>query len=388
MQTISQPWLAYSITKSPFLLGVVGAIQFTPTLLFSLFVGAAVDRFNKRHLIIGTQIILALLAMIYSALVFSGHIQYWHILILATIQGTVSAIDMPSRQTFMVELVGKEDLMNAIALNSTIFNGARIIGPAIAGIVMAEIGIGFCFLFNALSFLPLIGGLFFIVPLTVPKKEKSKNILSEVSDGLRYIVQEKILLRTIVTVFIVSTFIMNFNVLIPIFAKTVLKAKETGFGYLMSAMGLGSLIGALTIASKSKKGPQARIMIGAAICVSIVFILIGLNTFYYLSFVLVALAGFLSVSFLTTANSTLQLKAKDEFRSRVISVYFFVNAGSIPFGNLFVGALCDHFGVQKSLIIIGSLVLFLIGILLLVTKRVFGQNSKKGALPLPAEMSE
>ena len=378
MQSVSQPWLAYSITKSPFLLGVVGALQFTPILIFSLFTGAYVDRLNKRYLIIGAQLILAILAVFYSLLVFSGHIQFWHILVLASLQGIVSAVEMPARQSFIVELVGKDDLMNAIALNSTIFNAARIIGPAIAGIVMAKIGIAYCFLFNALSFIPVITGLFFIKPLLIPKNETRKKILLEIADGFRYIVRDKNLLQTMLMVSIVSTFIMNFNVLIPLFAKTVLKTNETGFGYLMSCMGMGSFLGALSIASKSKSGPQERILVGAAIAVSLIFILVGFNTFYFLSFLLIGLAGFLAVSFLTTANSIVQLKSNDDFRSRVISIYFFVNAGSIPFGNLFVGALCDHFGVKRSFIFIGLLVLILVLTLLWITRK---QMSNELAAP-------
>lgn len=368
MQTISLPWLAYTITKSPFLLGLVGTLQFLPVLFLSLFVGALLDRFNKRHVLICTQSTLAVIASLFAFLVITGQIQYWHILILASIQGVVAAIDMPTRQSFMIEMVGKNDLMNAIALNSTIFNTARILGPAIAGFVMAKIGIGFCFLFNAFSFFPLILGLFFITPLPSVKREAKKAILQDIGDGLKYILSEKILIQTILTVLIVSTFIMNFNVLVPVFAKTVLHENETGFGYLMSCMGIGSLLGALTVASKSRQGPKRRTMIGAALMVACVFILVSFCEHFLISACLIALAGFLAVTFQTSANSTIQLNAKDEFRTRAISAYFLVNAGTTPLGNLFAGTVIEHFGIQTCFILIGLLVFSLISLLLFFTR--------------------
>ena len=368
MQTISLPWLAYTITKSPLLLGLVGTLQFLPVLLFSLFVGALLDRFNKRRVLIFTQSTLAINASLFAFLVISGHIQYWHILILASIQGIVAAIDMPTRQSFMIEMVGKKDLMNAIALNSTIFNTARILGPAIAGLVMAQIGIGFCFLFNALSFLPLIFGLFFIKPFPAVKREAKKEILGDIADGLKYILSEKILIQTILTVLIVSTFIMNFNVLVPVFAKTVLMQNEKGFGLLMSCMGVGSLLGALTQASKSRQGPKRKNMIGAALLVACVFVAVSFTHQFFVSACLIALAGFLAVTFQTSANSTIQLNAKDEYRSRAISAYFLVNAGTTPLGNLFVGTVIEHFGIKICFILIGLLVFSLVSLLVFLTR--------------------
>jgi MFS family permease len=361
MQTISQPWLAYKITNSPFLLSIVGALQFLPMLIFSLFIGALLDRFDKKKIIILTQSTLAVLALILSFLVFTKQIQYWHILIIALLQGFANAIDMPSRQSFMIQLLGKKDLMNGIALNSAIFNGARIVGPAVAGILMAKAGIEYCFFINAISFIPVIIGLFFIQPIIISDPVKSQNnILTDILNGLKYIFHDTTLLKTIISVTIVGTFVMNFNVFVPVFAKTVLKQDEAGFGYLMSSMGIGSLLGALIMAAKSKNGPKNIFLTGSAFLVSIVFIIIGLNSNYILTAVFLAIAGCLTVSFMTTANSTIQLNSSDEFRSRVISVYFLVNAGSTPIGNLIVGGLSDLFGIGLCFIIIGLIVFILI----------------------------
>lgn len=238
MQTISLPWLAYSITGSAFLLGVVGAMQYLPVMFFSLFAGAAIDRYEKKKIIIFTQSAQAVIAFILAFLVFSRLIQYWHLVILSLALGSISAIDFPARQSFIIEMIGKGDLMNVIGLNSAVHNGARIVGPAIAGLLMAGLGIGWCFLINALSFLPLIAGMFFIVPIFSYRKEAgSSNILSNIYNGLKYIFSNKILLKTVISVFIIGTFIMNFNVLMPVLAKAGLHQKEQGLGFLWSCMG-------------------------------------------------------------------------------------------------------------------------------------------------------
>ncbi len=366
MQTISLPWLAYTITKSPFLLGVIGALQFTPILFLSLFVGASIDRFEKKKIIIFTQISLAAAALILSVLVFTNLVQYWHLVIIAAFLGLINAIDMPARQTFVIEMVGKKDLMNAIGLNSAIFNGARIAGPAIAGLIMAGFGTGLCFLFNAVSFIPVICGLFFIKPEHCYRSKPEKNILHEIGDGLKYIISEKLLLSTILAVFIIGTFIMNFNVLVPVLTREGLNLGETSFGFLMSSMGVGSLFGALIVAARSRSGPKNIILNTAAFAVSAVFIAIGLNKSYLLAAALLALTGFLTVSFLTTANSTIQLNSKDQYRSRAVSAYFLVNAGTTPFGNLISGSLSGAFGIKTCFIILGLGVFIMLAVLNLI----------------------
>ncbi len=372
MQTISLPWLAYTITGSAFLLGVVGAMQYLPVLCFSLFTGAAIDRFEKKKIVIFTQIALAVIAFILAFLVLSHLIRYWHLVVLSLLIGFINALDFPARQSFVIEMVGKDDLMNAIGLNSAVFNGARIVGPAIAGILMAGLGIGWCFLINAISFLPLIAGLFFIKPVFSFMKDSGKTkIISNVYNGLKYIFSENILLKTVITVFIIGTFIMNFNVLVPVLAKAGLHQKEQGLGLLWSCMGIGSLTGALVITARSKHGPKIFVLTGAGFAVSVIFIIIGLNSNLVLSSFLLALSGFITVSFLTSANSALQLKSKDEYRSRVISVYQLVNAGTTPIGNLIAGGLSQVFGIGICFITIGTGVLLMLSTLFFVRKRSF-----------------
>ncbi len=372
MQTISLPWLTYTLTHSPFLLGLVGAVQFMPSLLFSLFAGAMLDRLDKKRIIIITQASLTILAAVLAALVYTKQIEFIHILIISFLIGLANSFDMPARQSYVIEMVGKEDLMNAIGLNSAIFNLARIFGPAAAGFIMELAGMELCFFINALSFLPVITGLFFI--RTKPGAGKSKrksgeNIIKDISEGLKYICSVRSLFWTLGGVLIVGTFAMNFNVLVPIFAKTVLAQKESGFGTLMSCMGVGSLAGALAITIRSKKGPSKIIFGVMAFSISIVMILTGMNRLFSTTAIGLALAGFTNVVFFTTANSALQINSRDSFRGRVMSVYMLLNAGTTPIGNLFVGTISGLYGASSAFIACGAVIIVLFSILLLFYRK-------------------
>ena len=196
MQNIAQPWLAYTLTNSPFLLSLIGIVQFTPMLIFALFAGVFVDKFSKKKILLFTQSASLVITLILAILVWTGKIEYWHILIMSTFLGIVNTVDMPARQSMVIELVGREDLMNAIALNSMVFNLARIIGPALAGIVMGYAGVAVCFFANAISFGAVVISLFFIKlhPVETKQKAEENNLLGEIKDGLRYIYHKKVLL--------------------------------------------------------------------------------------------------------------------------------------------------------------------------------------------------
>ena len=363
------------MTGSPLLLGVVGALQYLPVLLFSLHVGAMIDQWEKKRVVIFTQIMFTCIASALSILVLTHQIRYWHLLILSAAIGIVNAVDLSARQAFNIEMVGKRDLMNAIGLNSAVFNGARIVGPAIAGVIMAGLGIGYCFLINALSFIPLVAGLFFIKPaFSYMSEPADRNILRDISDGVNYMISEKNIFTTIITVFIVGTFILNFNVLVPVLAKTGLGLSEKGYGFLWSCMGIGSLTGALVIAVKSGQGPKNTVLSIYPSAVSLLFVLIGLNNNLFVSSMLLGAAGFITVAIMITANSSLQLQSKDEFRSRIISLYMLVNAGTTPVGNLIAGGLSNVFGIKTCFIIIGAGVF-----LLLAIQRCFILRSTKKA---------
>lgn len=369
MQSIAQTWLVFSLTGSPLLLGLLGTMQFLPITIFSLFAGVVIDKYPKRSILLITQTTSMILAFTLSLLVFTHTVRYAYVLVLAAILGLTNTIDMPTRQAFTIEMAGKKDLMNAIALNSATFNLARILGPAIGALILASFGAGWCFLFNGLSFMAVLMSLLKIeVEPYVREKITDNNIIHEIKDGLLYIAREPSLLQTILMVLIVGIFIFNYNVLIPVFTKNVLHQGEKTFGLLMSALGLGSLAGALMVSVRSKSGPKSKVLTLSGILVSVFLILISFTRTYYLTAILFIANGIFNIWFSTTANSTLQITAKEEYRGRVMSVYALVFAGATPIGNMFAGYTADKFGASASFLLCGVLTLVLIVFLVLLMK--------------------
>ena len=379
MQNIAQPWLAYTLTGSPFLLGLVGALQFTPMLLFSLFAGVMVDRFPKKKILFFTQSASLAITLTLAILVQSGHVQYWHILVCATALGFINTLDMPTRQSFVIELVDREDLMNGIALNSAMFNMARVIGPAVAGIVMGYFGIAFCFFANSISFAAVVFSLFFIKPRAIPvKRRDSGKIIFDIKEGLRYIYQHKILLTAVFGLAIIGTFAMNNNVLVPVFAKLILNQKETGFGFLLSFSGVGAFFGAMLVAITSKSGPARFVRQVVPLIIGIFLILNGYANTYLATGLCLAVTGFFFNMYSSTINSVMQLNTTNEFRGRVMSVYTLVFSGSTPLGNLYAGLAAEHFGPRFGFVACG-----LITILLLAPLYVFMIRLGKSQKPAP-----
>lgn len=370
MQSIGQSWLVLSLTHSSFLLGILGAVQFLPFTLFSLFTGTIIDKLPKKKILLFTQTVSMLLALTLSILAFTHKVRYEHVLILALILGCINTIDMPTRQAFVIELVGKEDLMNAIALNSVIFNLARIIGPTIGALLLAAFGPAWCFLLNGLSFIAVIYGLTQTkVNSYIREKKSDKNAFKEVKDGIIYIAKDKILIQTVLLITIMGIFAFNYNVLLPVFTESVLGQGEKTYGILMSALGFGSLVGALLVSSRSKRGPKIRTMFISAIVISIFLIMTGISKYYYLASLSLIITGLFNISFSTTANSTLQINSKDEYRGRVMSVYSMVFVGTAPLGSLFSGSVAEKFGVVKAFIASGSLSLILVLIVITVFRK-------------------
>ncbi len=364
MQNIAQPWLAYSLTKSAFLLSLIGTLQFTPVLLFSLFAGIIIDKYSKKKILILTQSFSMFITLILAFLVLTKQIQYWHILVTSTALGFVNTLDMPTRQSFVIELVGKEDLINAVALNSSVFNLARVIGPAAAGIIMGYIGMSACFFINSISFGAVIISLLFIKSIEKPEtSNRSVKVIANIKDGLKYIHRKEIILNTILTVAIIGTFAMNLNVLVPVFAKELLHKQEAGFGFLMSFMGIGSFIGAMLVAALGKSGPNrfARFVLNVVPFINAIFLMLtGFSRSYFLTGLLLAFTGLSFVSFSSTANSTIQINSADEYRGRVMSVYSLVFAGSTPVGNLYAGTISQNFGSNIGFIACGGIIIVLL----------------------------
>lgn len=375
MQNIAQPWLAYSLTGSPFLLSLIGALQYAPILFFSLFAGVLLDRFPKKKIILITQSCSLIITLIPAILIWTGQIKYWHLIVLASVLGLINTIDIPARQTFVTELVEKKDIMNAVSLNSTIFNVARILGPAIAGIIMGYTNIAFCFLLNSLSFGVMIIGLLYVKPsYKASNKTHLGNVFKDIKDGLKYTLESETLFITIITVAIVATFAMNFSVLVPVFTKLVLNGKKTDFGLLISCMGIGSFFGALGVATTSKSGPRYFNLHIAPWIIALMLIITGFaNTFLEVAICLF-LTGFFFVSFSSSCNSNVQINSCDHFRGRTMSLYTLVFAGSTPIGNLYAGFITGHFGPRVGFFSCGVIIIVLIGIL------YFLRNERRGKL--------
>ena len=363
MQSTGQAWLVLQLTKSAWALGIVGALQFLPVMLFSLFGGVLADRFPKRTVVIFTQSFALLQAAVLWLLVATGTVQLWHIFVLATLLGITNSIDMPTRQSFVVEMVGHEDLPNAVALNSSVFNMARIIGPGLGGLIIAWLGMAPLFLLNALSFIPVIIGLVMIdvkqlhavIRPAVQQATVAKvGTFRSIREGLAYIRQKPSVFLIIVVVGIISLFGINFNVILPLFATAVLNAGPAGFGFISSAFGAGSLLSALWLAWTNKK-PDISFLLIASIVFCVLEMLFAISHWYQLSLVLIASVGFSQIAFTAIANTTLQTVTPDHLRGRIMSVYMLVFNGSIPIGNLFISGLVSLFSAPIALLACGGL---------------------------------
>jgi len=376
MQSIGQVWLVYTLTDSPFLLGVLGAMQYLPVTVFTLFAGVLIDKFPKKKILLATQGVSMILALTLAALVFTHTVRYEYILILAVLLGITNSIDMPARQSFMIEIAGREDLMNAIALNSVTFNLAKILGPSIGAVLMAIMGAGWCFLINGLSFIAVILGLCRIKVKPYVRQKNTKNIFKEIMDGLVYIYKDKKLLQTVLLLLVIGIFAFNYNVLIPVYVKNILHLEAAAFGVLMAALGVGSVFGALTVSRKVRPGSAVKIMVISSIIIGVLLFLIGFNAQYAITVIMLAVIGAFSIYFSTTANSTLQLNATDEYRGRVMSVYSLVFAGATPIGSLFAGAAISGIGISKTFRLSGALLVFFAGIISLIFLR-----KRKHSLP-------
>ncbi|MGB9755927.1 MAG: MFS transporter, partial [Desulfurella sp.] len=358
MQIVGQAWLVLKLTNSPFLLGLVVAFQYLPILFFSLYAGDIADRIKKRYIVIATQSSMALLSLILAILTSLDIVTYIEVLILTTLMGFAQTFDVPARQSFMIDLVGKQDLSNAIALNSTIFNLARIVGPAIAGIMIAKIGIKATFFANAISFVPLVVGLFFINVDGKSLRQRS-SLKDSVKELLSYIKTNKVLLDIIILLTILSIFAMNFSVLVPLLAKYTLKQNAIGFGMLMTYMGLGSFFGAIFIAYISKKASYLKLMIINAFGLNIFQILMAISKNYTQASISIFAAGFSLIAYIILSNTTMQLLSTNELRGRIMSIYSLVFLGVTPFGSIFSGLIANYIGVRLA-IFSGALIGFFV----------------------------
>lgn len=368
MQTLAQSWLVLSLTSSAFLLGLVSVFQFAPMLVLGLFAGLVADRVPKRRLLVGTQAISAVLAGTLAILTFTDTIQLWQIYLLGFLLGVNNAFDMPARQAFVVEMVGKEDLPNAIALNSSLFNAARIVGPAIAGALLAAFGPAACFAINSVSYIAVISGLLMMRVAPLARARMAQRGLEQIREGLRYVRRTPEILRPVLLVGFVATFGMNTNIWVPLLAKNDLNGGAGGFGLLMSSMGVGSFIGALGLAFLVTSVKRWMLFsTAAALGVgNLILALVGtIPLAIPVAMLVLAGIGLVSTTTMAMANTTVQTAAPDEMRGRIMSVYTTVFTGTAPFGALVASAIANRFGTPASLMVGGTVTLLaVIGVLI------------------------
>jgi MFS family permease len=353
MQTMAQQWLVYTLStpaQAAFQLGLVSTFQFLPVLLFSLHAGVIVERFPKRRMIIITQVAFLVLATILGLLVLTRTVQIWHVYIIAALFGVVNAFDVPSRQAFMVEMVGKEDLLNGIALNSSLFNMSRVVGPAIATQLIGHVGIAACFLLNAVSFVPVIIGLFMMRVASRPLiAARQVGTLRSIREGVDYIREHERLWLVFAIVCVVNVLgVPMYVTLLPIFATQILHANVDGLGMMNVALGLGATVGALLLAYLPSGPARSRILLASSVGISMLLIAFGCSSSLALSTVLLTAIGFCIVSINSAGNAIIQEVTPDHLRGRVMSVWGLVLIGMTPIGSFLAGILAQHLGAPLA----------------------------------------
>ncbi|MGB5153944.1 MAG: MFS transporter [Candidatus Sulfotelmatobacter sp.] len=352
MQSVAQSWLVYRMTGSALLLGSVGFASQVPVFLFAPLGGIAADRFDRRHIVIATQTASMLLAFILAALTLFHKVQVWHVFVLASLLGVVNAFDIPGRQSFLVDMVGKEDLMNAIALNSSMFNGARVIGPAIAGILVAKIGEGWCFFANAVSYIAVIIGLL-LMRVIAPIRAAMASPLEHMMEGFRFVNRTAPIRALLLLLGLVSLVGMPYVVLMPIFADQILHGGARGLGILMGATGVGALLGALTLAFREGVKGLGRWVAWCCGGFGASLIIFALSQTFWVSVILLLPVGYCMMLQMACSNTLIQVMVPDALRGRVMAVYSMMFMGMAPIGALFGGALAERLGAPHTVAIGG-----------------------------------
>jgi MFS family permease len=369
MQNVAEAWLLYRLTHSAALLGVLAFVAQIPIFLLSPLAGLVADRWPRQRVVIATQCSSMLLAFTLATLTLSHHISAarvttstWEIIGLATLLGVVNAFDVPARQSFLIEMVGRENLLNAIALNSSMFNGARVAGPAIAGLLVAAVGEGWCFLLNGISYLAVIGGLLLM------RLEKTKPVhdgaapLEKLREGLRFARQTKPIRALLLLLGVVSFMALPFSVLMPIFAVKILHGGASSYGWLMGAVGFGAMFGALAIAMRQQLKGLGNVVAFSAAGLGVSLVLFSASHWFFLSFAILVFCGFTMMMQFTATNTLIQAMVPDQLRGRVMSLYSMMFLGMSPLGSLVAGALAEHIGAPVT-VAIGGLVACLGGMI-------------------------
>jgi MFS family permease len=369
MQSVGQSWLVLELTNSPLKLGLIGTLQYAPMLFFSFVGGALADRARKRRLILGTQTALMCQAFALSALAWGGHVRYWHVAVLATCYGLAQTVDMPARQSFIADLVGRTDIMSAIALNSTVFNGARVIGPAVAGLLVARYGVALAFFLNGVSFVAVIIALLLVRTEGAPRPRDGTTILEEIADGARYASGTPVIALVLGLILAVSLFVINFNTLVPLIARDVLHEGAHGFGLLMASLGAGAVVGALALTLVGPGRPSVSVVVTGALVVSGATMALAAVRYFWLAAGVLLIIGCSQIVFTASSNTTLQVTVPDQLRGRIMSLYALAFVGASPFGSFLIGAVAEKFGVPAACAVGGGCGFALVALLAIRWRR-------------------
>lgn len=355
MQDVALSWLVLSLTNSPMALGLTMTIRFLPALLFSVFGGVLADRLPKRNTILTTQSIQLAVALVLAALTSTNLITVALIYILAGLRGLVDAIESPARQSFVPEMVGRENVPNAIALNSTLFNAARVVGPAIGAAVISTLGMAACFYLNAASFLAVIVALLAmrVSELQPAPRVTGEKMLGKLAEGFRYARSTPEILLILIMVGALGTFGYNFTVLLPLVAKYLTDSGVSGLALLTTSLGIGAVVGGLIAAYRGK--PSPRLMFGAAACFSVLQFALALSNSEALAAAVAFLIGACGILFMTSANTGLQLMVPEHMRGRIIGIFILLFLGTTPIGSVTIGQLAEKIGVQETVLAMGAI---------------------------------
>jgi MFS family permease len=355
MQTTAQLWLVYKLTNSAALLGVFGFANQVPILFLAVLGGYIGDRYNRHYGVIWTQTVSMVLAFVLAALTFANIIQVWELIFVAFLVGVVNAFDVPIRQAFLVEMVVKEDLPNAIALNSSIFNGARVVGPAIAGFALAWKGPAWCFFLNGVSFLAVIGALLAMRIVKRESKKEAGSPFQSFMQGFRFAMSDLPIRSTLLLLSMLSLFGLQYSVFLPIFASEVLHRGAKGFGLLMSAAGVGAVLGALHFAARTSYKGLARWIAATSTTCAVGLVIFSQSRYFWLSMAVLLVVGFCATVQMAATNTTLQNRVPDQLRGRIMAVYATMFMGVQPIGSLIAGGVAKHIGAPYTLAVFGTL---------------------------------
>lgn len=360
MQSTAQGYLVYELTQSSAYLGYVGFASGLPTWLFTLYGGVIADRISRRTMMLFTQTSMMILAFLLASLVYTGVIQPWMIIVLAFLLGVANAFDAPARVSFVAELVDRKDLTNGIALNSTMFNSATVVGPAIAGMAYAALGPAWCFALNGLSFVAVIVALLLMHLPQVKLTPRHASALSDIKEGLRFASGNRIILTLIISQGVLSMFGLSLMTLLPAWSSSILNGDAKTYGMLLSGRGIGALVGALMIAALGRYNVRGKLWTSGSLLMPVVMTGFALARWIPLSLALIIITGWAFMVQVNTANAMVQTQVEDRLRGRVMSIYTLVFFGGMPIGSLLAGGLADRFG-EPTALIINAAVLLLFG---------------------------